>query len=138
MKTDLPAPDEYYRLTRARELRRKAARWTYRLHVAAAVMGATCLAGAVLVSPQTSQFLTLVTSGVPLQVLETGFAWERPFRELVVAAVVVLLSPFLAMGFLAGLAGVLLQRPRCFLWEADRLEAEHRVRYGALSVGEEP
>jgi uncharacterized membrane protein len=110
MKTDLPAPEEYHRLTRARELRKCAARLertAQHLKVAMALMVLPALVPVVI--------------GAILGVGPRVVLW------LVLAAFSVTLALIRLFGSITG------------KWraQADRLEAEHQDRYGALGAGEE-
>jgi len=113
MKTDLPEPAEYYRATRARELRETAARlerWAggpaklQRVQRYPGVFG--CLS---------------VTFTAPV---------------LIVAAIVARHSVILpiAVGLAAApwVPGILFARAERLRAEADRVEAEHAARYGVL------
>jgi hypothetical protein len=110
MKTDLPAPEEYYRLTRARELRRKVL-WFRR--------GAALLLGPLLFTCGAAYLLIMgLLSGAD--------------RKL----------EFLGLTGIVGLAGAvqmyvwtwLLKAAHAGRHDADRLEAQHQARYGALPV----
>jgi hypothetical protein len=109
MKTALPASEEYYRLTRARELRRKA-------DLTASWARGPCVCIAVAVWAL-AYFLALrVAASVP------G------------AAALLLLLPVLG-GLLVLLLDELFRRALRLRAEADALEAEHQARYGDLPVG---
>jgi hypothetical protein len=107
MNTDLPAPEEYYRLTRARELRRKAARLE------------RCVERASVITP-IGIFLIIVS----LPFAPTGIvtAWG------IVAALMLVPTGACVWEFMNS-------RVRRYRAEAQSLEAEHQLRRGALSAG---
>jgi antibiotic biosynthesis monooxygenase (ABM) superfamily enzyme len=112
MKTKLPVPEEYYRLTRARELRRKAARSQGRWN--AWLLAWTLFNSVTVLTRELVQHLHLaVTPG-----------W-------LLTAILIVCMP---LGFL-----LIPYWNRIGRWrvEADRLEAEHQARYGELRAGEE-
>jgi hypothetical protein len=116
MKTELPAREEYYRLTRARELRRKAARlerWATKV-------------------PRS--FVTYAWSVCPVLILATVA------DQCLAAGMDFLFSVMVACSL--GVTGPLLlwvelgYRGSRYRQEAKALEAEHQIRYGALVAGE--
>jgi hypothetical protein len=105
-------PDEYYRLTRAQEFRKKAARLE---------LGRACAGG-----------LALLT--VPGAVIGFGVG---VLPQIAGAPIILLASACLFVG-LAYLGAILSGLPGRYREEADRLEAEHRARYGVLAARDEP
>jgi hypothetical protein len=111
MKTELPAQEDYYRLTRARELREKAARleWWPSARAEKVFVVALCA------GPLTVGLLSGAASWQLSLLLHMG---------LMVAAALNLLR-----GFRQGRA------ERCRV-EANVLEREHQARYGDVGAGE--
>jgi hypothetical protein len=125
MKTALPAPAEYYRLTRARELRKKAARLnTWRLQCGHILHAGGAVAWLVL----------------PLTLLPGTGTPSDPQGLLALLAYCVVsygcYSLALAPLWLASLR-LLTSRLEKLEREAEALEREHRARYGALPAGTE-
>jgi hypothetical protein len=113
MNTELPAREDYYRLTRARALREKADR----LDWSRGSVGALC-----------AFFVPIVFLGCSFAagILETGL-WNYPGRGVALPFVMGLI--FVPVGFGIYRMETMITSLRS---EADALEAEHPARYGAL------
>jgi hypothetical protein len=113
MKTELPEPAEYYRPTRARELREKAARLERQKRFLVRSTWGSALASGMLVF----LFPYVIRTGSDLSALWLGGTF---------------------LFFVAVALGLVVRRVdtdeamRHSQAEADRLEAEHAARYGAL------
>jgi hypothetical protein len=120
MKTALPASEEYYRLTRARDLREKAERWT---------LVARICKGSSLVSLLIAVVYGTAASGL------LGGGWEvlgEFFQWSSTAGISLLLA-----GALYSLKCGFLEKSGNLRQDADALEVEHQARYRALPDGDE-
>jgi hypothetical protein len=121
MKTELPAPEEYYRLIHAKKLRRQAL-W---LETAEGVLGVPAfLIILVSVVGFPAVFALPWVTGVGLPGL---LLWPAGLLLIIGAAVAALVK------------GLDWCELTCQQWrdQADRLEAEHQGRYGRLPAGAE-
>jgi protein-S-isoprenylcysteine O-methyltransferase Ste14 len=119
MKAELPAPAEYYRLTRARKLRRTAHRWAL---VAS-------------ISQWASLFSLLITVIYGVATLDlSGGAWEV-MSEFIDWSYTAFVSLLLA-GTLFVVRCAVADRSNKLRQLAFTLEAEHQARYGELAAGE--
>jgi hypothetical protein len=116
MNTELPAPEDYYRLTRARELREKADRLEARV----------ALLEKWTRSPTRLPLIILC----PTLFLVVG-RWLWKLDHLYIYLIV--------LGFPVAVTAPERVRRRAdeLREEADHLEAEHQARYGELPTGEE-
>jgi uncharacterized membrane protein YcjF (UPF0283 family) len=124
MKTDLPAPAEYYRRTRARELREKAARLKRTNTCVTVLATLAVLAVGVFLGPSAWWVL-----------LFSAFAWG--FWGVLFTAV---LTYLLSVGYVIAverLAERMSWTGQRLRDEAAALEAEHEARYGELPVVDE-
>jgi hypothetical protein len=121
MKTDLPGRDEYYRLTRARELRQQAV-------LLCVVEG--------LVGLPVFGILFLAAAALPIVVPELWKARQLPLAILWSTILLVVIG-VAATGFIRGIEWCETRRKQW--WEeASRLEKEHQGRYGDLPPGQVP